>query len=402
LKPITLAVLSDLHAAPKSSDERGTEVKLYSDADGFLTHDNPLSSLFELIKTEKLQADFVVCPGDMTNRADGGALKFVWDQLHKLKTQLNATEVIATVGNHDVASHIEEKGKISHDIGTIPRELLMRLDPRFPMPNDSLADHFWAHGYFLHNIGDTRFLVLNSCWLHEHRTELGRGAVTKYTLEKLRRDLISQSPAAMKIAVCHHHPHVHSELQLGSDDIMINGQEFLDALSNDGPWLVIHGHKHHPKINLAQGEVHQPIVLACGSFSGRLEGPNATVSRNYFHMVEVMPNGVGIGAELRGIVTSWDWLSGFGWQNYGSANAAFPSRLGFGYAGSPAALAQNIAQAMNGEQLVRWNEMITRQPDLANLLPKRLTHVRNILQQQYNISVSCEDNGLPYELGVRT
>lgn len=391
-KPVTFALLSDLHAAPKSSDPKGTEVKLYSDGDNFGQHDSPLSSLYELIGREKLTADFVICPGDMTNRADGGALKFVWDQLHKLREMLGAQEVIATVGNHDVDSR-------GHDVGTIPREALMRLVPRFPIPVDALADHFWAHGYFLTTIGRVRFLVLNSSWLHEHRDELERGAVTAYTLEKLRQDLAAHPAAEFNIAVCHHHPHVHSELDLGGD-IMLNGQKLLDVLSANGTWLVIHGHKHHPKIELAQGEFQQPIVLACGSFSGRLEGPNATVSRNYFHMVHV--ENFGQDAELRGVVESWNWVSGLGWENYGNANSTFPSRLGFGFEGNLPQLVRAVVESMGAHQLKRWDEMLQLQPDLAHLTPRKLVALCNTLKSKHNIVVTRDETGLPSELGVRS
>ncbi|MGS1021375.1 metallophosphoesterase family protein [Burkholderia glumae] len=391
-KPITFAVLSDLHAAPKSSDPKGTEVKLYSDADSFSQHDNPLSSLYELVSRESLIADFVICPGDMTNRADGGALKFVWEQLHLLKQKLGAQEVIATVGNHDVDSR-------GHNEGTIPREALMRLLPRFPIADDALADHFWAHGYFLTTIGRVRFLVLNSSWLHEHRDELERGAVTGYTLEKLRRDLDGQHGPEFNVAVCHHHPHVHSELDLGGD-IMLNGQKLLDTLSSNGAWLVVHGHKHHPKIELAQGEFQQPVVLACGSFSGRLEGANASVSRNYFHMVQV--ERFGEDAELRGVVKSWNWVQGYGWKDYGNANVTFPSRLGFGFEGSVQQLARAVVDSMGTHQLMKWDAMLKLQPDLAHLTPRKFNALSSTLNTKHNIVITCDGTGLPFEFGVRS
>ncbi|MEX3998743.1 metallophosphoesterase [Paraburkholderia sp. EG285A] len=391
-EPVTFAVLSDLHAAPRSSDPKGTEVKLYSDGDGFGQHDNPLSSLYELVAREGLTADFVICPGDMTNRADGGALKFVWEQLHALKQKLGGQEVVATVGNHDVDSR-------GHSVGTIPREALMRLVPRFPIADNALADHFWAHGYFLTTIGRVRFLVLNSSWLHEHRDELEHGAVTFYTLEKLRRDLEGQPAAEFNVAVCHHHPHVHSELDLGGD-IMINGQKLLDTLSANCAWLVVHGHKHHPKIELAQGEFQQPVVLACGSFSGRLEGANATVSRNYFHMVKV--ERFGVDAELRGVVRSWNWVAGYGWKDYGNANVTFPSRLGFGFEGSVQKLARDVVDSMGDHQLIKWEAMLGMQPDLAHLTPRKFAALGQILDTKHNIIITCDGTGLPFELGVRS
>jgi 3',5'-cyclic AMP phosphodiesterase CpdA len=326
----------------------------------------------------------------MTNRAEAGALRFVWDKLHELKQRLNAQEVIATVGNHDVDSR-------GHSEGAFPREALMRLVPRFPIGDDSLADHYWAHGYFLTTVGQVRFLVLNSSWLHEHRDQLEHGAVTDYTLEKLRRDLACPSDAEFDIAVCHHHPHVHSELDLGGD-IMLNGQKLLDVLSGNGTWLVLHGHKHHPKVERAQGEFQQAVVLACGSFSGRLEGPNATTSRNYFHMVEV--ERFGVDQELRGVVTSWAWIQGLGWKNYGTTDATFPSRLGFGFEGSVPQLAREVVDAMGSHQLMKWEAMLKMQPNLAHLTPRKFNALSKTLDAKHNIRISYDNAGLPFEFGV--
>jgi 3',5'-cyclic AMP phosphodiesterase CpdA len=392
LTSIKLAVLSDLHAAPKSSDPKGTEVKLYSDDDMFKTLENPMASLYELIRQENLSADFVVCPGDMTNRADAASLRFVWAELHKLRQALGATEVIATVGNHDVDSR-------GHEVGAFPRESLMRLSPRFPIATTELADHFWAHGYYLTVVAGVRFLVINSCWLHESRDAVDCGAVTEYSLEKMRHDLRNTASSQVSIAVCHHHPHVHSELALGGD-IMLNGQQFLTLLSETGQWLVVHGHKHHPKIDIAQGELQQPIVLACGSFSGRIEGPNATVSHNYFHMVTV--SDAGPEGELWGNVQSWNWASGLGWRNYGNQNPGFPSQLGFGYMGHPRTLARSISGTLDGRPLMRWDELLRLHPELAYVTPKRLAAVITALGAEHNIIVAHTDSGLPFELGVRS
>ncbi|NVH75792.1 metallophosphoesterase [Paraburkholderia sp. JPY432] len=391
MKTVKFAILSDLHAAPRSSDPKKTEVKLYSDGDGFGRHDNPLSSLHELIAQEQLKADFVVCPGDMTNRADPGALRFVWAQLHKLREMLGAKEVIATVGNHDVDSR-------GNEVGTIPREALMRLIPRFPIAIPALADHFWAHGFYITTIDGVRFLVLNSSFLHEHRSELDKGAVTGYTLELIRRELEQMPEAMLNVAVCHHHPHVHSELGLGPD-IMINGKELLDALSNHGSWLVIHGHKHHPKVEIAQGDFRQPVVLACGSFSGRIEGENATVSHNYFHMLEA--GTFGEDHDLRGVIQSYSWTTGIGWQDYGTANKFFPSRVGFGSSTPPPQLAREVDRIMGTRPFMSWAEVVASVPDLAHLLPRALKAVHEQLSSRHQISITCADNGLPAQLGRR-
>jgi len=382
--------LSDLHAAPKSAEEGNHEVKLFTDVGSASPLEHPLLSLEAFITQSGLTADLIVCPGDMTNRANPQALCYVWDGLHKLKALLKSTAIIATVGNHDVDSR-------GHVVDSFPRESLMRLSPRFPIDDDQLADHYWAHGYYITQIAGARILVINSCWLHESRNDLDRGVVTSYTLEKLRKDLAVVSSTKINIAVCHHHPHSHSELALGSEDVMRNGQQLIDLLADSGSWLIVHGHKHHPKVEYAAGQDDQPIVLACGSFSGRLEGPNATVSRNYFHVVDIDLQA----DSIQGTVKSWTWISGVGWKQYADAESRFPSEFGFGFHGKLAPLADSIPLHMNGEKIMEWQDLVLKVPALSLLMPKQLKKLIENLRSKHQLNVVFDEYSRPKQIGER-
>lgn len=387
---LRLAILSDLHAAPKSVEDGRLEVKLFTDQPTSSSLEHPLLSLESFIQQSQLKADVVICPGDMTNRANPQALDYVWQNLHKLKDLLQAKVVVATVGNHDVDSR-------GHATDSFPRESLMRLVPRFPATDDRLADHYWAHGYYITEVSDVRFLVLNSSWLHEARDDLDRGVVTSYTLEKLRKELKSPSPSGINIAICHHHPHSHAELGLGADDVMRNGQQLLDLLSDTGLWLVVHGHKHHPKIEYAAGQVDPPVIFACGSFSGRLEGANASISRNYFHIVDLA-----IPAEaIQGRVSSWAWASGIGWKQYADTDSRFPTEFGFGYSGQIQPLAARISDHLAGRSLMDWAELSRKEPALSLLMPKQLTKLINLLASAHNLKVVFDEFLRPRQIGER-
>lgn len=390
MRPIRLAVLSDLHAAPRAVDTPTSEVKLFCDDNVYAPNEHPIAALKLLIDEEHLKADFVVCPGDMTNRASSQAVTYVWRELNSLKAKFFADELIATVGNHD----IDSRDRAGNDF---PRELLMQLHPRFPTQDDRLADHYWAHGYCIICSGSTRFLVLNSCWLHESHGDINRGAVTKYTLEKLRQDLAATAPnSQLDIAVCHHHPHPHSELGLGADDVMRNGQQFLDLLADQGSWLVIHGHKHHPKIETAAGQASMPIVFACGSFSGRLEGLNASVSHNYFHLIEAETKS----DQIRGTVRSWAWVPGNGWRRFATAERQkFSCEFGFGFCGDLNHLVEAVNSQMAGKSQMNWTELCKRVGELKFLMPKQFELVKKKLHTQYNLNVAFDDYGLPEQIG---
>lgn len=383
-----IALLSDLHAGTKAAAQPAGDVKLYSDVEHASPTEHPLYGLHALIEQECLETDAIVCPGDMTNKAEKQAINFVWRELHILKGKLKAKAIIATVGNHDVDSR-------NHSGDGFPRETLMRLVPSFPAGDDALSDHYWAHGYYICRVGEVRFLIINSCWLHEARDELNRGAITTYTLEKIAQELNQSSGGLASIAVLHHHPHPHTELGLGTDDVIQNGQALLSMLSHDGSWLVIHGHKHHPKIETAQGQFQPPFVLACGSFSGRLEGANAHVSRNYFHILEM---DLGNHA-ARGRVLSWAWLPGAGWRRYQSSDGQFPTEFGFGREQNIDDIAQGIETSLGRSSFAQWQRLQRENPQIGYLMPAELAYLIASLEKKYGITVVYDRLGLPKQVG---
>ncbi len=383
-----IAVLSDLHAAPKSVAAPIGEVKQFTDLVNTSPKEDPIKALQVLVDTHSLKADVIVCPGDMTNRANAQALEFVWSHLHSLTKAFAAKGVVATVGNHDVDSR-------AHSENSFPREHLMRLEPPFPASNGSLSNQYWAHGFCIQTVGAARFLVINTCWLHESRDELERGVVTDYTLERIAAELAVPSPAQFNFVVCHHHPHPHTDLQLGFDDVIRNGQKLIELLSDNGQWMIIHGHKHHPKVEYAQGQFQQPVVLACGSFSGRIEGNNALVSTNYFHLIEVTHFQGG----LAGQILSWNWTPGIGWQRYNSSLPKFPSIVGFGSKATPMALAQSVAAAIGSKPFIKWSDLCSTHMELAYLMPKQLASLLSELKASHAISVVYDEYGAPAQLG---
>src|SRR5258708_3015416 len=131
-----LAVLSDLHAAPQAVAHKPGEVRLFTDLEHGAPADHPMLGLKSLIAKEGLSANAVVCPGDMTNKANAQALGYVWRNLHEVSALMKAAGVVATVGNHDVDSR-------TRDGDSFPREALMRLDPRFPSGYATTSDQYW-------------------------------------------------------------------------------------------------------------------------------------------------------------------------------------------------------------------------------------------------------------------
>jgi hypothetical protein len=66
------------------------------------------------------------------------------------------------------------------------------------------------------------------------------------------------------------------------------GQFLLDLLAYDsnGDWVVLHGHKHCPKISYAAGGVTSPIVFSCGSIGAKLYPELNGNVRNQWYLLE--------------------------------------------------------------------------------------------------------------------
>ena len=134
------------------------------------------------------------------------------------------------------------------------------LAPPFPLPGD-LWDRYWARHYAIVDDPNCRLVILNSSAYHgQTDEEQNHGRVDTFTLEQMKAELLGVSSPKLNILLCHHHPQQHSEYNLGEDDLMKHGQLLLDTLGSGdiGQWLVIHGHKHHPKITYAQALRSRP------------------------------------------------------------------------------------------------------------------------------------------------
>ena len=77
---IRIAVATDLHYVCKKNDN---SVRYRSQIAQGQAHD-PMSKLFDLIQQKSITANWVLCPGDITNQANHEAFKAGWESLKKL------------------------------------------------------------------------------------------------------------------------------------------------------------------------------------------------------------------------------------------------------------------------------------------------------------------------------
>ena len=287
-KRLVVAVISDVHAY-EGKDIKPDDIPSHC----CITENDPLKNslvgLHDLIKQEALLADVLLFAGDIGDKAQTIAVQHTWCKLHEIKKLLKVQILAAATGNHDVDSR--------HDYNKYDAKgMLQALVPPYPFDKDQMNDRYWSRHFELIVRDKYRILVLNSSAFHGEgrfdetkQFEYEHGRVSDHTLKRIREQLDAQDDyPPVNILLCHHHPHPHSELSLGKDDLMTGGDELLGILNTGtyGRWLVIHGHKHHPKMEYAAGGSSAPIVFAAGSLAKILYGELQTNSRNQFYILE--------------------------------------------------------------------------------------------------------------------
>lgn len=383
-----LAVLSDLHAFTGTPRDVPSFLDCGAAASNELTH--PIGALKALIKREAISADMLICGGDLADKADPVALNYVWTALNEIKHGLGASELLATAGNHDLDSrHLHN----AYDA----RGHLLGLNPLFPLNDYALANEFWARNFVILNYGEIRLVLLNSAAYHGYQEEHEHGRVSQQTLGELAKRLGEEGRKTMNVLVCHHSPCIHSEHDLGSDDRMEDGESLVSTLGSghSGPWLILHGHKHHPRIVRAEGGSSAPIVFSLGSLCASMYAKLAANSANQFYEVTLEPSNVSKYGFV-GRFRSWNW-------NYGSGfikgrPPGLPYEGGFGYSQAPEVLASEIGSKLK-KSTMKFLDLAEELPQLNFVSPVDLKSLNAHLQGDPKIRVTFNEFGQPDEIG---
>jgi hypothetical protein len=388
---IVIAVVSDLHAYQtlRSGAKPPSHLKVGSTENEPEYH--PISGLKQLIVSENLTADALLCPGDIGHQACPVSIDFGWSALKEIRAALKSPTLIATVGNHDVDSRYFFENPD-------PQQIVKNLS-EFPCPEEVIANEYWARDHAFLKMPPVGILNLNSSAHHgKKENEKNHGTVTKESLSSIRNRISEFRDLPVKILLCHHHPHQHSELNLGAGDVMERGQQLLDALALDtyGSWLVVHGHKHHPKITYAAGGSNSPVVFAAGSLCSELFLELQTTARNQFHQISFDLSDINKFG-LVGRIKSWYWLYGSGWAPARPATG-LPFECGFGYRGQIRTLSDRVAHFCRGK-LTKWTDLRTSMTELDYLIPQDADLLRDDLIRRHRVGLVYDENGQPSEAG---
>ncbi|NGN45016.1 metallophosphoesterase [Mesorhizobium sp. CGMCC 1.15528] len=396
-RTLKIAVVSDLHVFNGSSEDSKSPSTIGTADTQDAPERHPLRGLAYIIERDKLRADLLICPGDLSDKADPAALIFAWNKLNELKYQLGAKHLLATAGNHDIDSRNQYD---DHD----PKGNLQSLDPMFPGVDEALCDRFWSRNFVIVELEDVRILLLNSSAFHGYgsdaKPEFRQGRISSKTISALRMALTS-GEKRINILVCHHHPVTHNPVNEADYSEMIGGDRLIDLLDSGeyGSWLLIHGHKHYPRLAYASGGASSPIIFSAGSLSAFLYQKIASRARNQFYLIEIPIDDLdALDLDLAGTVTAWDWINMSGWQPAG-VGSGLPHQVGFGWRESARTIATTIAKHLEDKtDVITGEELLIAMPRLRFLRPEELEAVVRRLRSSHGIVAQLKD-GMIREVG---
>lgn len=379
---LTVAVVGDPHFYVESSEvgDQVSHIRLGPNGD-FLDNAtrNPWLALKDYVAAKGLKADILLCVGDITVYAEKAGLEKAWKELLELGHLLGSAHVVSATGNHDVQSRGAAKAvrenavrALSQTVGLF--EPLKNLVPAYPIvevvagtvkERRDLRTMYFGNDIAMVEAADYRLAVLNSCCEHGPEPyQHDRGSFPKSAQANLSEALESATENKINLLVCHHPPGVHGEHDLGDYDFIKNGDGLLRCLERHGPWLVVHGHKHHGRITYAQGSNGAPVIFSASSLGYCLDVAKSGV-RNQFYIIDLTQREL---AGLRGQINAWDWNVGLGWVPATPDKGGIYDGCGFGHRCDLGDVASRVASIATPLPF-KWANVISAMPEIQYLTP---------------------------------
>lgn len=409
---IRLAIASDLHYIEPSNGG----VSLPAVANSNPAND-PMQGLLARITKDKSSgthefvADYLICPGDVTNQASAAGFEAGWTQLKTLQAALGARHLLATTGNHEVHSRADKKDDVvGLSIQTLDPLAAIHRHADYPCTclDDSGRWVYWGRGYQIVEEQNILFLIINSSHFHPttRANEFERGRISDIALELLRAELnqhIATDKNRIFIALLHHHPIPHEAGDAPEESIqMQNGSQLIRILDDTNvAWLIIHGHKHEGRLMQAHGSNNPPTVFAAASFGANLDGVLATRTRQQFYILHLEVCDHSIEPTAKCYIRAWHW-TGTSWEPARKLSDGFPDRCGYQV---PTIQRKQVLDALSQTlrdhgPFLNWDEAVAKHPELRYLPPDQVKFMRSMMSQMGIKTTWDDEDWFPQEVGV--
>lgn len=381
---VTLAILSDLHCR-LATDTRDSFLVVGSKRVPSTHH--PVESLLEMIEKEGIQADVLVVPGDFANKASPEGLNQAWDYCREIASCLQANLIIPVIGNHDIDSKRLRPGE-----GVFERVRTLRSD--FPFSASADNQRYFSDGYCVLPCKGVDYIALNTVIGQTDEASAKRGTFPDDFIYRMETTLARELKAPIRVAIMHHHPILHSAAFWGDHDVLPNGDALIEALRRLGCRVIIHGHKHVPRLQI----LNRVAIFASGSFSAMLQEYGTAVG-NTFHLMTIEGNAP---ESIKGQVLTWVFQLGKGWHRSSAAYRGFPYSTGFGASETVAMISERLtelAKAQPNTMRFDYGVVMGQIPEVQYLSPDETADLGTALSKSGLQLMITEDGQI--ELGRR-
>lgn len=319
---IRFLILSDLHAGVESESNRKDSRLLFEKGvseygEGFIDY----------LQTLNISIDTLICPGDISNKADIDGFNLGWSFLNKIQEKLNIPNILSVPGNHD---HQSRKTPGVFD----PKHNLQFVSPSFPFKRIEQNTHFWSWHWCKSEFEKFNVISLNTSAYHGYNDESEYGRVATEISDQIsthiNTKLFIEKP--FNLLLCHHHPEKMDYVDNDYDNEAMEGGAYLIRKLDEaekGPWLIVHGHKHFADITYAKtSNTNGTTIFSAGSFSAMLYPSLINRTSNQFYIVEIDLNESELRDRLTGSFKSYEWTNAEGWHP--SKADYLPAEGGFG------------------------------------------------------------------------
>lgn len=360
-----LCIISDLHCQHQdNSSGENRDTFLTSNKARVPVSQHPVASMLKVIdEKENIKSDYLLCLGDLGNKADEQGISSAWGFVGEIKEKLGAKCKVCVPGNHDVNSR--------RNFGKDAFTYIKSFHESFPTSDRTLNSHFWDRGFCFKTVNDVLFLMINT--VHDHNSEenASDSCISEKNFEDIKQELATFNNLDIKYKICvmHHHPITYSDISY-KDRSLDKGDNLMSLINENGFDIVIHGHKHIPRIS----EYNGMPIFGAGTFSS-ITNITGTGIDPMFHVIEFSE------VKRKGKIYSWEYNLKDGWIE--NQNVKFPPVIGYGGSVDLEKSANQILELINSDgQPKLYSKVLSIIPDLEYLIPEKLTYLEKLLRNK--------------------
>lgn len=372
---LRIALISDLHVG---TENRGMDMCPHP-----LLPDEAAGRSRDYVATIERQAseftklgdiDMLCVTGDISNRAHAEEFKLADKAIERIANALGISKksIYFVPGNHDV--HWPVMDLKPNDFWAPYRYApLLQQGLTFQRRiSECLFGAIEKEPFFI-AWQDERAIILgiNSAAFDGPGTQIHTGMIRQETVHGIDTLLegIPVNFAQARVCLLHHHPIQYSENIPNSTDlsIAVNSENLIKTLNKHSFDLILHGHKHQPRLKTHLNNNCHPFVSLCaGSFSSILHPLHFDGSSNLFHVMNIdgrdqTSNGI------QGTLQSWTYMAEGTWKP-SHENRGIPAVEAFGSLATPSQiksdLLYSIPDLMTRSTVCKWTDLVCAHPHL--------------------------------------